>query len=49
MNRTLLPFIYFSFQIFALTGPAVGTTVATATGGGVTAGNLNIYFFKLLT
>ena len=32
-------FICFSLQIFALTGPAVGTTVATGTGGGVNAGN----------
>ena len=26
------------FQIFALTGPQVGTTVVTGTGGGVNAG-----------
>ena len=32
-------FICFSLQIFALTGPAVGTTVVTGTGGGVNAGN----------
>ena len=37
-------YLLYSLQIFALTGPAVGTTVATATGGGVNAGKFSMIY-----